>query len=172
MGRLLVIDDDAGVRTGMRRYFEAHGYEVVEAETSGAAEHEFRVRPPDLAILDYGLPDVTGLELLPVLQQIDDRVPIVMLTGHGSIDLAVQAVKQGAEDFLEKPVQLPTLLEIVRRALESDRARHPVDLTLDEAERKHVELVLRHESGSVEAAAARLGISRSALYVRLKRYRG
>jgi len=169
MGRLLVIDDDARVRTGMRRYFEAHGYEVLEAETSVAAEHEFRVRPPDLAILDYGLPDVTGLELMPVLKQIDERVPIVMLTGHGSIDLAVQAVKQGAEDFLEKPVQLPALLEIVQRVLES---RHAVDLTLDEAERKHVETVLRHESGSVEAAAARLGISRSALYVRLKRYRG
>lgn len=187
MGRILVIDDDPRVRTGMRRFFEANGYEVLEAETAGAAEEEFRVRPPDVALLDYGLPELSGLELIPVLRQIDEFVPIVMLTGHGSIDLAVQAVKQGAEDFLEKPVQLPALLAIVQRVIESYRNRRQVaehasesasesasdlGLTLDEAERKHVERVLRDESGAVEAAAARLGISRSALYVRLKRYRG
>src|SRR3954469_19778984 len=149
MGRILVIDDDPRVRTGMRRFFEAKGYEVLEAETAGAAEEEFRSRPPDVALLDYSLPELTGLELIPVLKQIDEFVPIVMLTGHGSIDLAVQAVKQGAEDFLEKPVQLPALLEIVQRSIESCRNRRQIaehaseseseddlGLTLDEAERK------------------------------------
>ncbi len=123
MGRILVIDDEPRVRTGMRRFFEANGFEVNEAETPTAAEQEFRVRPPDLAILDYNLPERNGLELMPALKLIDERVPIVMVTGHGSIDLAVQAVKQGADHFLEKPVKLPALLVIVRRVLESYRNR-------------------------------------------------
>lgn len=179
MERILVIDDEVRVRIGMRRFFEANGFEVLEAETAAAAEEEFRVRPPDLVILDYALPEKTGLELMPVLKQIDGHVPIVMVTGHGTIDIAVQAVKQGADDFIEKPVRMPALLEIVQRVLESYRNRRiptetiedEIDLTIEELERKHVERVLRSESGSVDAAAVRLGISRSALYVRLKRYR-
>jgi len=123
MGRILVIDDEAQVRGGIRRYFEANGFEVNEAESPSAAEQQFRAQPPDLAILDYGLPEVNGLDLMPVLKQIDERVPIVMVTGHGSIDLAVRAVKQGADHFLEKPVKLPALLVIVRRVLESYRNR-------------------------------------------------
>ena len=180
MGRILVIDDEARVRVGMRRFFEANGFEVLEADTASAAEQEFRVRPPDVVILDYALPEKSGLELMPVLKQIDEHVPIVMVTGHGTIDIAVQAVKQGADDFVEKPVRMPALLEIVQRVLETYRARRElptetiedeIDLTIEELERKHVERVLRSESGSVDAAAVRLGISRSALYVRLKRYR-
>jgi DNA-binding NtrC family response regulator len=179
MERILVIDDEARVRVGMRRFFEANGFEVLEADTAAAAEEEFRVRPPDLVILDYSLPEKTGLELMPLLKKIDEHVPIVMVTGHGTIDIAVQAVKQGADDFIEKPVRMPALLEIVQRVLESYRNRRlpneivedELDLTIEENERKHVERVLRSESGSVDAAAARLGISRSALYVRLKRYR-
>jgi DNA-binding NtrC family response regulator len=179
MERILVIDDEVRVRVGMRRFFEANGFEVLEAETATAAEQEFRVRPPDLVILDYSLPEKTGLELMPLLRQIDEHVPIVMVTGHGTIDIAVQAVKGGADDFIEKPVRMPALLEIVQRVLESYRNRRPANesvddelgLTIEENERKHVERVLASESGSVDAAAARLGISRSALYVRLKRYR-
>jgi DNA-binding NtrC family response regulator len=165
----------------MRRFFEANGFEVLEADTASAAEQEFRVRPPDVVILDYALPEKSGLELMPVLKQIDEHVPIVMVTGHGTIDIAVQAVKQGADDFIEKPVRMPALLEIVQRVLETYRVRREMttsetiedelDLTIEELERKHVERVLRSESGSVDAAAVRLGISRSALYVRLKRYR-
>jgi DNA-binding NtrC family response regulator len=175
MERILVIDDEARVRVGMRRFFEANGFEVLEADTATSAEQEFRDRPPDLVILDYSLPEKTGLELMPLLKQIDEHVPIVMVTGHGTIDIAVQAVKGGADDFIEKPVRMPALLEIVQRVLESYRNRRPandaVGDTIEENERKHVERVLRSESGSVDAAAARLGISRSALYVRLKRYR-
>ena len=118
-----MIDDESRVRAGLRRYFEAHGFDVHEADSPRAAEAEFRSSPPDLALLDYSLPDRNGLELMPVLKQIDERVPIVMLTGHGTIELAVQAVKQGAEHFLEKPVKLPALLVIVRRVLESYRNR-------------------------------------------------
>jgi DNA-binding NtrC family response regulator len=123
MSRILVIDDEAGIRFGMRTFLQAHGFEVCEAETARAAESEFRQRPPDLAILDYRLPDGNGLDLMPALKRIDERVPIVMLTAHGSIDLAVRAVKEGADHFLAKPIEMPALLVILQRILEAYRNR-------------------------------------------------
>ncbi|MBX3156424.1 MAG: sigma-54-dependent Fis family transcriptional regulator [Deltaproteobacteria bacterium] len=123
MGRILVIDDEAGVRFGVRSFLQTHGFEVKEAASQRAAEEEFRQSPPDLALLDYSLPDGDGLELIGALKKIDERVPIVMITGHASIDLAVHAVKHGADHFIEKPLKLPALLVIVQRILESYRNR-------------------------------------------------
>jgi DNA-binding NtrC family response regulator len=76
---------------------------------------------PDAAIIDYLLPDGTALNLLPRLKAIDPAVPLIILTGHGSIDLAVRAMKEGAEQFLTKPVDLSTLLVILERSLENQR---------------------------------------------------
>jgi DNA-binding NtrC family response regulator len=78
---------------------------------------------PDVAVMDYLLPDGTALDLLPRLKTIDPGVSLIILTGHGSIDLAVRAIKEGAEQFLTKPVDLSTLLIILERSLESQRNR-------------------------------------------------
>jgi DNA-binding NtrC family response regulator len=163
----------------MSRFFQAHGFEVREAESAVSAEAEFRSARPDLAILDYYLGPTSGLELLPVLKEIDQHVPIVMLTGYGTIDLAVQALKQGVDHFLEKPVAMSSLLAIVERILVSQRDRRQqasseasdLDLSLGEIERRHIERVLASVGGSVDRAAARLQISRSSLYERLRRFR-
>ena len=121
--RVLVVDDEPGVRFGLREFLEAKGFEVDEAATCLAAEAMFKSRRPDVAILDYSLPDGNALELLPRLRALDASVPQVILTGHGSIDLAVRAVKEGAEHFLTKPVELPALLVILRRLIEAQRSR-------------------------------------------------
>ena len=121
--RVLVVDDEPGVRFGLREFLEAKGFDVDEAATCVAAEAMFRSRRPDVAILDYSLPDGNALELLPRLQGLDASVPLVILTGHGTIDLAVRAVKEGAEHFLTKPVELPALLVIVRRLIDARRNR-------------------------------------------------
>jgi len=76
---------------------------------------------PDAAVIDYLLPDGTALDLLPRMKAIDPGVSLIILTGHGSIDLAVRAIKEGAEQFLTKPVDLSTLLVILERSLESQR---------------------------------------------------
>jgi DNA-binding NtrC family response regulator len=76
---------------------------------------------PEAAVIDYLLPDGTALDLLPRLKAIDPSVSLIILTGHGSIDLAVRAIKEGAEQFLTKPVDLSTLLVILERSLESKR---------------------------------------------------
>jgi len=121
--RIMIVDDDSAIRFGLRDYFESKRYEVVDAASCDAAEQAFRSSRPDIALLDYSLPDGTALDLLPRLQAVDPGVPLVILTGHGSIDLAVQAIKLGAEQFLTKPVELATLLTVLERVLANQRVR-------------------------------------------------
>jgi DNA-binding NtrC family response regulator len=119
--KVLIVDDEAGVRFGMREFLEAHGYKADDTHCCQGAEDLFRTMRPDAVIIDYLLPDGTALDLLPRLKAIDPGVPLIILTGHGSIDLAVRAIKEGAEQFLTKPIDLSTLLIILERLLENQR---------------------------------------------------
>lgn len=121
--KVLIVDDETGIRFGIRDFLEAKGYEVAEGDSCEAALESFRAFQPDAAIVDYRLPDGNALELLPRLKEVDPDVPLIVLTGHGSIDLAVRAVKEGAEHFLTKPVELSALAVILKRALENQRNR-------------------------------------------------
>jgi DNA-binding NtrC family response regulator len=122
--KVLVVDDESGVRFGIRDFLEQHGYEIEEAESCQDAQHLFRTSRPDIVIADYMLPDGTALDLLPRLREIDSNIPLLVLTAHGSIDLAVRAIKEGAEQFLTKPLELPTLLVILQRLLQKQRNYH------------------------------------------------
>jgi len=117
----LVVDDESGVRFGIRDFLEQQGYEIEEAETCEDAQNLFRTSRPDIVIADYMLPDGTALDLLPRLKEIDAGIPLLVLTAHGSIDLAVRAIKEGAEQFLTKPLELSTLLVILQRLLQKQR---------------------------------------------------
>ncbi|MDQ3684154.1 MAG: sigma-54 dependent transcriptional regulator [Acidobacteriota bacterium] len=121
--KILIIDDESSVRFGICDYLEAKGYDVAEAGNCREAEESFRTARPDAVIADYLLPDGNALDLLPRLREIDAGVPVVILTGNASIDLAVQAIKEGAEQFLTKPVEMPALLVILQRILENQRNR-------------------------------------------------
>ncbi len=120
---IMIVDDDPAIRFGLRDFLEAKGFRIEEAASCEAARTTFRISQPDLAILDHSLPDGTAIELLPQLKAIDPDVPLLILTAYGSIDLAVQAIKLGAEQFLTKPVELPALLSIVERLIEHHRNR-------------------------------------------------
>jgi DNA-binding NtrC family response regulator len=120
---ILLIEDEAAIRFGVEQYLTAHDFTVQGTASCGEGLEAFRERTPDAVILDYQLPDGNSLELLPKLRALDPGVPLIFLTGHGSIDLAVRAIKEGAEQFLTKPVELPALLEVLRRALENQRNR-------------------------------------------------
>jgi DNA-binding NtrC family response regulator len=122
--KVLVVDDESGVRFGIRDFLEQHGYEIEEAESCQDAQHIFRTSRPDIVIADYMLPDGTALDLLPRLKEIDSGIPLLVLTAHGSIDLAVRAIKEGAEQFLTKPLELSTLLVILQRLLQKQRNHH------------------------------------------------
>jgi DNA-binding NtrC family response regulator len=122
--KVLVVDDESAVRFGIRDFLEQHGYEIEEAESCKDAQHIFRTSRPDIVIADYMMPDGTALDLLPRLKEIDSGIPLLVLTAHGSIDLAVRAIKEGAEQFLTKPLELPTLLIILQRLLQKQRNHH------------------------------------------------
>jgi DNA-binding NtrC family response regulator len=122
-GRLLIVDDEPGVRLPLERFFTGRGLEVVTAPSIAEAIESFGSTTPDVVLLDYALPEGDGLDLLRKLKALDPSVPMILLTAHASIDLAVQAVKDGAENFLTKPVELPALLVMVERLLEGRRLR-------------------------------------------------
>ena len=122
--RILVVDDEPGLRFGIRDFLELQGYDVDEAESCRNAQQIFRTARPDIVIADYMLPDGTALDLLPRLKEIDSDIPLLILTAHGSIDLAVRAIKEGAEQFLTKPLELPALLVILERLLANQRNHH------------------------------------------------
>ncbi|HKV08452.1 MAG TPA: sigma-54 dependent transcriptional regulator [Thermoanaerobaculia bacterium] len=120
---LLIVDDEPAIRFAVREFLETVGYTVREAETCREALDFLRSGEVDAAVVDYSLPDGNALELLAQLSGADLGVPIVVLTGYGSIELAVQAIKEGAEQFLTKPVALPALAVVLERALENRRAK-------------------------------------------------
>ncbi|HUP47408.1 MAG TPA: sigma-54 dependent transcriptional regulator [Thermoanaerobaculia bacterium] len=121
--KVLLVEDDRGIRFGIRNFLIGRDYDVEEAETLHQGEELFRQSRPDIAILDYSLPDGNALEVLPRLKASDPSVPVIILTGHGSIDLAVRAIKEGAEQFLTKPVQMQALLVVIERLLDNQRVR-------------------------------------------------
>ena len=121
--KVLLVEDDAAVRFGLREFLEAHEFRVTEGEDCSTAEVQFRRASPHIVLLDHQLPDGTALDVLPRLLRLDAQVPVVIMTGHGSIDLAVRALKEGAEHFLTKPVAMEALLVVLERAIENRRNR-------------------------------------------------
>lgn len=114
MPTLLIIDDEATLNRLMSAHLRDSGYDVVSAESWAVGEELLTKIEPDLTLLDLRLPDAEGLSILPAIAEI---CPVIVLTAFGSIDLAVQAIKRGAVDFLTKPVS-PDALEIAtKRAL-------------------------------------------------------
>ena len=123
---ILLVEDDADVRNGVRQYLEASGYETSEADSCAAAQVQFQSGRIDMAVCDYHLPDGNALHLITTFKGIDRDVPVVVLTGHGSIDLAVRTIQAGAEQFLTKPVDLASLLVVIEKCLEHGRNRRHV----------------------------------------------
>ncbi|MEA2605069.1 MAG: hypothetical protein QOF89_6061 [Acidobacteriota bacterium] len=121
--RILVVEDEPIVRFGIRDFLESRGFGVLEAASLEQARAVFQRERPDAIVVDYSLPDGNALDFLPEVQEVDPQLPVVVLTGHGSIDLAVRAIKEGAENFLTKPVELPALAVVLERALENQRNR-------------------------------------------------
>jgi DNA-binding NtrC family response regulator len=121
--RVLVVDDEEAIRFALRDFLEIEGFEVAEAVSVATALAAYQDGHPDVVLLDYRLPDGTALELLPRLRAHDPAVPVIVLTAHASIDLAVRAIKEGAEQFLTKPLELPALHLVLQRVLENQRNR-------------------------------------------------
>ncbi|NIT36028.1 MAG: response regulator [candidate division Zixibacteria bacterium] len=120
-GTVFVVDDDPSVRGGLARLFKSVGL----AAEAFASAREFLGRAPiegpACLVLDVRLPELSGLDLQEELARAGVAIPIIFITGHGTVPTSVRAMKAGAADFLEKPVDEQELLDAVRRALEQDR---------------------------------------------------
>lgn len=132
---ILVVDDEPSIRHAIVRAFS--GLTVREAETGEQALALVRDAYPDLVLLDQKLPDGDGLALAAKIRGIDPELPIVLLTGHGSVDLAVEALKQGIADFVEKPFKLERLRTTVNLLLEKQRLGRQVARLSGKASGRH-----------------------------------
>jgi two-component system, NtrC family, nitrogen regulation response regulator NtrX len=118
---ILIVDDEPDIRMLIDGILRDEGYETRGAGDADAAADAFRVRRPSLVILDVWLQGsrMDGLALLELFRSEEPQVPVAMISGHGTIEMAVQAIQQGAYDFIEKPFKSDRLLLVVRRALEA-----------------------------------------------------
>src|SRR4051812_33092416 len=119
--KILLVDDDPSVRSVLSAFFNDREFIVEEAGSFEAAYDSFRAVRPDIAIIDFHLPDGTALELLPKLKELEPSVPIVVLTGFGSMELGVALIKSGAEQCLAKPIEPAALMLVVQKLLENKR---------------------------------------------------
>jgi DNA-binding NtrC family response regulator len=118
---IVVGEDDQAIRGALSEFLESRDYEVVQAINCAGIRQAFQHASPDAAILDYSLPDGTALDLLPHLKQSHPSVPLILLTGNGTIQLAVRAIKEGAEQFFTKPVEMAAIAVVLERVLKNQR---------------------------------------------------
>jgi two-component system, NtrC family, nitrogen regulation response regulator NtrX len=118
MARILVVDDEDGIRRVLAQLFEYEEHEVRSAANAAEAIETFTEFRPDATFMDVKMPRVDGLETLSRLREIDPLAVVVMISGHGTIDTAVEATRRGAFDFLEKPLDTDRTLLVLRNALQ------------------------------------------------------
>lgn len=153
MPEILVVDDEPGIRELMREILEEEGYEVRMAENGSRARAALDDKNPDMILLDIWMPDVDGVTLLKEWRgQGRLSMPVVMMSGHGTVHTAVEATRLGAFDYLEKPIAYKQLLETVKKALASRQAKPTTSGTLEEL----------GGGESVKRLAQRLGLAASA----------
>lgn len=120
---VLVADDEEAIRSSLRMILEHEGYKVREAADGEAAVAAVRALVPDAAILDILMPRLDGLQALPRLLELAPELPVLVISGHGTIETAVEALQRGAQDFLEKPLQREVVLRRLAGVLERGRLR-------------------------------------------------
>ncbi len=192
---ILVVDDEMGIRELLSEILFDEGYRVHLAENATQARSFRNQQTPDLVLLDIWMPETDGLTLLKewvVQEQL--TMPVIMMSGHGTIETALEAMRIGASDFLEKPIALQKLLATVAKAIQqgvpsmapqradqpaaevSDESFTPVSLQLDlplREAREHFDSLyfnyqMEKENGNISRIAEKAGIERTHLYRKLK----
>ncbi|MDQ7079682.1 MAG: sigma-54 dependent transcriptional regulator [Paracoccaceae bacterium] len=150
MGDILVVDDEKDIRELIADILQDEGYTTRLAGDSDSCMREINREPPDLIILDIWLKDsrMDGIDILKTTRRDNPDVPVVIISGHGNIEIAVAAVKQGAYDFIEKPFNIDQLLVVINRAMETSRLRR------ENAQLKHSDITSSVMIGSSPAFRA------------------
>ncbi len=123
MHKILIIDDEKDICFLISEILKDEKYITTSALNSDEALKKFSNNKPDLIILDVWLSNskLDGIELLQEFKQIDNKIPVIIISGHGTVDLAVKSIKNGAYDFLEKPFNSDKLVILAKRAIESSQ---------------------------------------------------
>ncbi|MEM9754778.1 MAG: sigma-54 dependent transcriptional regulator [Pseudomonadota bacterium] len=155
MADILVVDDERDIRELICDILEDEGFSTRMAGTSDQAMLELSTEPPGLMILDIWLKDsaMDGIDILKHTRRDNPDVPVVIISGHGNIEIAVAAIKQGAYDFIEKPFNIDQLMVVIRRAMETSRLRHE-NAQLRRQDRVEAELI--GQSASFRALISQL----------------
>ncbi len=133
MPTLLIIDDEPSIQHAFRRVLRDRDVAVITSGTAADGLAMVRGGQPDAIVLDVHLPDARGLETFDKIQELDARIPVILITGHGTTELAIEAMKRGAFEYLLKPLELPQLRQLIERALASSRLMHvPAVVVADE----------------------------------------
>lgn len=155
-GTVFVVDDDPSVRRSMERLVRSMGLNVQTFASAKEFTDLARVESPACLVLDVHLPGPNGLELQQELTQSGARVPIIFITGRGSIPMSVRAMKQGAVEFLTKPVRPRDLLAAIQGALERDSASLHARREVDALRARYARLTAREREVMARIVAGRL----------------
>ena len=153
---VFVVDDDPSVRRSTERLVRSMGFNVQTFASAKEFTERARVESPSCLVLDVHLPGPSGLDLQRELVQAGVHIPIIFITGRGSIPMSVRAMKEGAAEFLTKPTRPRDLLAAIRAAIERDRAAHQARRELDELRERYARLTGREREVMALVVAGRL----------------
>ena len=148
--KILIVDDEPFNLDLLEQELSDRGYLVERADNGKEALKKVELSRPDLLLLDYMMPDLNGLEVLKEIRKRENDVPVVMITAHGTIERAVQAIKDGAYDFITKPFEPDHITLIVQKALEHEGLKREIEILTEEADKRYRLIV--GESASMNEA--------------------
>ena len=121
MAKILVIDDERSIRNSIKEILTFEGHEVIVAEDGLAGVIAVKTEKPEVVFCDIKMPKMEGIEVLQRIREFTTDIPIIMISGHGTIDTAIEAIKKGAYDFIEKPLDLNRLLITIKNATDKNQ---------------------------------------------------
>lgn len=141
--KILIVDDNADIVTVLEDRLQASGYSTVVARDGQQALDQIEQESPHLILLDLDLPKLTGIDVLKRLSQVKqvEDLPVIVMTAHGSVNAAVEAMKEGAYDFLTKPLDKDHLLIVIRKALERDSLKRQVAYLRSEVDGRYAKII-------------------------------
>lgn len=168
--RMLVVDDDAAFRDRLVRALVARGYEARGAGSASEALTIAKAFHPSRVTVDLKMPGQGGLDVIKSLADLDPKIQIVVLTGYGSIPTAMEAVRRGAMDYLNKPADAEQILAAFEKDKATQEAAADATPSLARVEWEHMQRILHDTGGNISETARRLGIHRRSLQRKLAKF--
>jgi len=179
--KILIVDDERTIRETLKEILEDEGYQVFTEEMGSKVLQRVKEIKPDLIILDLFLPGTSGMEVLEKLNRegLTEKIPVIIVSGHGTVETAVKTMKLKAFDFIEKPIKYEKLLSTVNEALKKqqekpekvcDYSNLPLRQAKEAFEKDYILSVLKKFNGDLKKSANFMEIDISNLYRKLNKY--